>query len=173
MITSHNYDTWRDLKALNVSWDEVLALVLDESEWKAWMEWIGGGWGCIYSHQTLPSCCPCSANRGRPAPLARTVCPYTSTTKIKTVSSNDDINGYKCIKCVVRCQIKQSWTVRSCTPDGSRGRLKCILPNLSPSRFLVFSTSGRSAPEARRSELGPGRCSLLLRIVRSVDASFA
>jgi hypothetical protein len=28
MITSHNYGTWRSLEALNVSWDEVLALVL-------------------------------------------------------------------------------------------------------------------------------------------------
>jgi hypothetical protein len=32
MITSRNYSTWRDLEALNVSWDEVLALVLNVSE---------------------------------------------------------------------------------------------------------------------------------------------
>jgi hypothetical protein len=38
MITSHNYGTWRDLKALNVSWDEVLALVLIVSEWNAWIK---------------------------------------------------------------------------------------------------------------------------------------
>jgi hypothetical protein len=37
MITSHNYDTWRDLKAFNVSWDEVLALVLNVSESDAWI----------------------------------------------------------------------------------------------------------------------------------------
>jgi hypothetical protein len=35
MITSHNYGTWRGLKALNVSWDEVLALVLNENFQKA------------------------------------------------------------------------------------------------------------------------------------------
>jgi hypothetical protein len=38
MITSHNYGTWRDLEALNVSWDGVLALVLNVSEWDAWMD---------------------------------------------------------------------------------------------------------------------------------------
>jgi hypothetical protein len=38
MITSHNYDTWRSLEALNVPWNEVLALVLNENEWDAWMK---------------------------------------------------------------------------------------------------------------------------------------
>jgi hypothetical protein len=32
MITSHNYGTWKSLGALNVSWDEMLALVLNEDE---------------------------------------------------------------------------------------------------------------------------------------------
>jgi hypothetical protein len=39
--------------------------------------------------------------------------------------------------------------------------------------FSSFSTSGRYAPEAGWSELGPGRCSLLLRTVRSVNVCFA
>jgi hypothetical protein len=54
----------------------------------------GGGWGCIYSPQPLPSC-SLSADRGWSAPLVRTVRPYTSTAKIATVSSNGYINGYK------------------------------------------------------------------------------
>jgi hypothetical protein len=37
MITSHNYVTWRSLGDLNVSWDEVLVVVLNEDEWNAWM----------------------------------------------------------------------------------------------------------------------------------------
>jgi hypothetical protein len=41
-----------------------------------------------------------------PCPLVRTVRPCTSMSEIATVSSNSYINGYKCIKCVVRCQIK-------------------------------------------------------------------
>jgi hypothetical protein len=32
MITSHNYDTWRGLEALNVSRDGVFALVLNVSQ---------------------------------------------------------------------------------------------------------------------------------------------
>jgi hypothetical protein len=78
----------------------------------------GGGWGCIYSHQPLSSLCLLSANLRRFAPLVRTVRPFTSTTEIATVSSNGYINGYKCIICVVQCQIKQSQTVWSCTSDG-------------------------------------------------------
>jgi hypothetical protein len=40
------------------------------------------------------------------------------------------------------------------------------------SGFSVFSTTERSTPEAGRSEPGPGRCLLLLRIVRSVNLCF-
>jgi hypothetical protein len=54
----------------------------------------GGGWGCIYSSQPLSSRCSLSTDHGRSAPLVRTVCPCTSTTKIATVSSNGYINGY-------------------------------------------------------------------------------
>jgi hypothetical protein len=38
MITSHDYGTWRSLGALNVSWSDVLALVLNVNEWNAWMD---------------------------------------------------------------------------------------------------------------------------------------
>jgi hypothetical protein len=38
MITSHNYSTWRSLGALNVSWSDVVALVLNEGECNAWMK---------------------------------------------------------------------------------------------------------------------------------------
>jgi hypothetical protein len=82
----------------------------------------GSGWGCIYSHQPLSSRCPLSANRGRSTLLARTVRHCTSMTEIAMVSSNGYINGYKYIKYVIRYQIKQSRTVRSCTPDSPRRR---------------------------------------------------
>jgi hypothetical protein len=54
----------------------------------------GGGWGCIYSPQPLPSRCSLSADCGRSAPLVQTVRPCTSTAEITTVSSNGYINGY-------------------------------------------------------------------------------
>ena len=44
--------------------------------------------------QPLPSRCSLSADRGRSAPLVRTVRPCTSTAEIATVSSNGYINGY-------------------------------------------------------------------------------
>jgi hypothetical protein len=43
------------LEALNVSWNGLLALVLNVYEWSAWIIMNGGGWGCIYSLQPLPS----------------------------------------------------------------------------------------------------------------------
>jgi hypothetical protein len=54
----------------------------------------GGGWGCIYSPQPLPSRYSFFADRGRSAPLVRMVRPCTSTATIATVSSNRYINGY-------------------------------------------------------------------------------
>jgi hypothetical protein len=54
----------------------------------------GGGWGCIYSPQALPSRCSFSVDHGRYAPLVRTIRPYTSTAEIATISSNGYINGY-------------------------------------------------------------------------------
>jgi hypothetical protein len=54
----------------------------------------GGGWGCIYSPQPLPSRCSFSADHGRSASLVRMVRPCTSTATIATVSSNGYINGY-------------------------------------------------------------------------------
>jgi hypothetical protein len=82
------------LEALIVSLNGLLALVLNVKDWSAWGVVNGGGWGCIYSPQLLSSRCPLSADRGRSAPLVRTVCPCTSTAEIATVSSNGYINGY-------------------------------------------------------------------------------
>jgi ribosomal protein S14 len=37
LITCLNCGTWRGLEALNVSWNEFLAPVLNVYEWNAWM----------------------------------------------------------------------------------------------------------------------------------------
>jgi hypothetical protein len=125
----------------------------------------GGSWGCIYSHQPLPSRCLLSTNR--------------CMVEIATVNSNGCINDYKCIKCAVRCQINQSQTVRPCTLDGpamhprqSARMLKMNFTEPITFRFLWFSMGGWSAPEAGRFEFGPRRCSLLLRTICSVNVSF-
>jgi hypothetical protein len=58
-------------------------------------------------------------------------------------------------------------------PEWSARTLKMNFTELVTFGFLWFSMCGRTAPEAGRSELDPGRCFLLLRIVRSVNVSFA
>jgi hypothetical protein len=83
-------------------------------EWR----WLG----CIYSLQPLPSRCFISANRGRSVLLVRTVRPCTSTTEIPTVSSNVYINDYNALNASSDVKERQSRKVRSCTPDGPRGR---------------------------------------------------
>jgi hypothetical protein len=106
----------------------------------------GGGWGCI-SHQPLPIHCQGSTTRGRSAPFRRTVRPCTSTTRFSTVSSNDYINGYKHIKYVFRCHIKQSWTVQAC-PGRSTRMLKMKFIEPGTFGFFWFSMDGWSALES-------------------------
>jgi hypothetical protein len=53
----------------------------------------GGGWGCIYSPQPLPSRCSFSVDRGRSAPLVRTVRPCTSTATMHHQMSNKGSRG--------------------------------------------------------------------------------
>jgi hypothetical protein len=55
----------------------------------------GGGWSCIYSLQPLPSRCFFSADRGRSAPLVRTVRPCTSTLK----SQQSAVTGIEHLMC--------------------------------------------------------------------------
>jgi hypothetical protein len=121
----------------------------------------GGGWGCIYSPQPLPSHCFISANRGRSALLVRTVHPCTSMAKIPTISSNVYINGYNALNVSSDVRERQSWTVRSCTPDDPRGRHNSFYRTR---HLRVFGSvpTGRSAP-------GPRRCLLFHQTVRSVD----
>jgi hypothetical protein len=116
----------------------------------------GGGWGCIYSHQPLPSHCQPSVNRRRFMFLARTVRPFTSTSEIATFSSNNYINGYKCIKCVVICQIKKSQTVQPCTLGGPRGHYNSSLLNLAPSSFSSFQRANNPRLRPDGPSLVPG-----------------
>jgi hypothetical protein len=95
--------------------------------------------------------------------LARTVCPCASTTEIATINNNNYINDYKCIRCVVRCQIRQSWMVWLCTPDGPRGRYKSFLLNPTPSGFSGSQRADGPRHRVGWSVLGPGRCYSLLR----------
>jgi hypothetical protein len=57
-------------------------------------------------------------------------------------------------------------------PGWSARTLKMHFTEPVTFRFSVFSTTGWSAPEAGRSAVGLGRCSLLHRMVRSVNLCF-
>jgi hypothetical protein len=129
----------------------------------------GGGWGCIYSPQPLPSRCSLFADRERSAPLVRTVRPCTSTTKIATVSSNGYINGYKAFNASSDKAVMDVLVVH---PGRSARTLKIHFTEPVTFGCFWFSPTGRSAPEGERSVLRLGRCSLLHRTVRSVDLCF-
>jgi hypothetical protein len=160
MITSHNYDTWRSLEALNVSWDEVLAIVFNVNEWDAWMDWmeVVGVVFIATNHflvvaSFLPTVDGPRSWSRQSAPAHQR--PKSQRTTITAISTSISA-------------LNASFYVKYSSHGRSTRTLKCILLNSSPSGFSVFLTSGRSAPKDGRSELGPGQCSLLLRTVHSV-----
>jgi hypothetical protein len=129
----------------------------------------GGGWGCIYSHQPLPSRCSNSADHEQSAPLVRTVRPCTSTAEIATISSNGYINGYNALN-ASSDKGSRGWSGRA--PRTVREDAKNHFTEPVTFGFFGSSPTGRSAPEPGRSARGLGRCLLSLRTVRSVDLDF-
>jgi hypothetical protein len=131
----------------------------------------GGGWGCIYSHQPLPSRCSNSANRGRSAPWSGRSAPTHQ--RLKTQRS-----------AVTAISTAILHLMRRQMPDkGSRGRFgraprtvreDAIIHFTELVTFRVFSflPTERSAPEAGRSARHLGRCLLFLQTIRSVDLDF-
>jgi hypothetical protein len=126
----------------------------------------GGGWGCIYSHQPLPSRCSIlpsadgpPAWSGRSAPVdQRLKTQWSAVTAISTAISH-----------LMRRQMSDK---------ASRGRSARLARTVREAAinhfsepvtfgFFGFSPTGRSAPEAGRSARGLGRSFLFLRTVRS------
>jgi hypothetical protein len=97
----------------------------------------------------------------------RTVRPCRSTAENATVSSN----GYIAFNASSDVRQRQSRLVRSCTPDGPRGRYNLFIEPVTFGFFGSFPT-GRSAPEAGRSVRSLGWCLLFHRTVRSRDICF-
>jgi hypothetical protein len=129
----------------------------------------GGGWGCIYSHQPLPSRCPLSANLRRSTPLVWTARSCTSTTEIAAVSSNGYINGYSALNASSDVRHNsRGWS--GCAPRTVLEDAKNAFNRTRHLRvFSGFSMGGRSAPEAGQPELGLEWCSLFLQTVCSVN----
>jgi hypothetical protein len=120
----------------------------------------GGGWGCIYSHQPLPSRCSIllsadgpPAWSGRSAPVdQRLKTQRSAVTAISTAISH-----------LMRRQMSD---------EASREAAIIHFSEPVTFGFFGFSPTGRSAPEAGRSARGHGRSLLFLRTVRSGDLYF-
>jgi hypothetical protein len=154
-----------------VSWNGLLALVLNVEGWNAWIGMNGGGWGCIYSHQPLPSRCPFLPTTDGPRPWSGRSAPADQ--RLKTQRS-----AVMAISTAILHLMR-----RQMSDKGSRGwsgraprtvREDAIIHFTEPVTFTFFGSSptGRSAPEAGRSACGLRRCLLFHRTVRSRDMCF-
>jgi hypothetical protein len=126
----------------------------------------GGGWGCIYSHQPLPSRCSIllsadgpRARSGRSAPVdQRLKMQRSAVTAISTA--------------ILHLMRRQMSDKASRGRSGRAPRTVRESPIIHFSEpvtfgFFGFLPTGRSAPEARRSVQGLGRSLLFLRTVCS------
>jgi hypothetical protein len=131
----------------------------------------GGGWGCIYSHQPLPSRCsilPTAddplAWTGRSAPAdQRLKTQWSAVTAISTA-----------ILHLMRRQMSDKGSRRRFGRAPRTVREDAIIHFTEPVTFGFFGSlpTGRSAPEAERSARRLGRCLLFHRTVRSRDMCF-
>jgi hypothetical protein len=132
----------------------------------------GGGWGCIYSHQPLPSRCSNSADHGRSAPLVcmvrRPAHQRLKTQRSAVMAISTAILRLMC--CQMSDKGSRGWSGRA----PRTVREDAIIHFTKPVTFGFFGSSptGRSAPEAGRSARGLGRSLLSLRTVHSVDMGF-
>jgi hypothetical protein len=142
------------LETLIVSLNGVLALVLKVEGWNAWMSWMEVV-GVVFM----------ATNHFLAVAL---ILPTADGPPLYINGWNR--NGYNALN--ASSDVRQSRTVRSCTPDGPWGRYNSFYRTC---HLRVFSSSPtrRSAPEAERSACGLGRCLLFLQTVRSVYLDFA
>jgi hypothetical protein len=131
----------------------------------------GGGWGCIYSHQPLPSCCSIlptadgpPAWSGRSAPVDQRL--KTQRSAVTTIST--------AILHLMRRQMSDKASRGRSDHAPRTVREDAIIHFSEPVTFGFFGSSptGWSAPEAGRIAQGLGRSLLFLRTVRSVDLYF-
>jgi hypothetical protein len=131
----------------------------------------GGGWGCIYIHQPLPSHCSFLPTADGPRPSSGRSAPADQ--RLKTQRSAVTAISTAILHLMPRPM-----------PDkGSRGRSgraprtvreDAIIHFTEPVTFGFFGSSptGRSAPEVGRSAHSLERCLLFHRTVRSRDMCF-
>jgi hypothetical protein len=131
----------------------------------------GGGWGCIYSHQPLPSRCSILPTADGPPAWTGRSAPADQRLKMQR-------SAVTAISMAILHLISHQMSDK-----GSRGRPDraprtvredAIIHLAEPVTFGFFGSSptGRSAPEPGRSAHGLGRCLLFHRTFRSRDTCF-
>jgi hypothetical protein len=131
----------------------------------------GGGWGCIYSHQPLPSRCSfLSTADGPPAWSGRSV---PADQRLKTQRSVVTAISMAILH-LMCCQMSDKASRGRSGRAPRTVREDAIIHLAEPVTFGFFGSSptGRSVPEPGRSALGLGRCLLFHRMVRSRDMCF-
>jgi hypothetical protein len=131
----------------------------------------GGGWGCIYSHQPLPSRCSILLSADGPPAWSGQSAPVDQ--RLKTQRS-----AVTAISTTILHLMRRQMSDKASRGRSGRAprtvRKDAIIHFSEPVTFGFFGSSptGRSAPEAGRSARGLGRSMLFLQTVRSVDLDF-
>ena len=131
----------------------------------------GGGWGCIYSHQPLPSRWAILLSADGPPSWCGRSAPVDQ--RLKTQRS-----AVTAISTAILHLMRRQMSDRPSRGRSGRAprtvREDAIIHFAEPVTFGFFGSSptGRSAPEAGRSARGLGRSLLFLRTVHSVDFDF-
>jgi hypothetical protein len=127
----------------------------------------GGDWGCIYSHQTLPSCCSILSTADGPPSWSGRSAPVDQRLKTQRLA----------VTAILHLMRRQMSDKASRGRSGRAPRTvheDAIINFFEPVTFGFFGSlpTGRSAPEAGRSARGLRRSLLFLRTVRSADLDF-
>jgi hypothetical protein len=138
----------------------------------------GGGWGCIYSHQPLPSRCSILPSADGPPAWSGRSAPVDQRLKMQR-------SAVTAISTAVLHLMRRQMSDKASRGRSGRAprtvREDAIIHFSEPVTFGFFGSlptgrsapeAGRSAPEAGRSARGLGRSLLFLRTVRSVDLYF-
>jgi hypothetical protein len=131
----------------------------------------GGGWGCIYSHQPLPSRCSILLSADGPPAWSGRSAPVDQRLK----SQRSAVTAISTAILHLMCRQMSDKVSHGRSGRAPRTvREAAIIHFSEPVTFGFFGSSptGRSAPEAGRSAQGLGRSLLFLRTVRSADLGF-
>jgi hypothetical protein len=129
----------------------------------------GGGWGCIYSHQPLPSRWAILLSADGPRARSGRSAPEDQRLKMQR-------SAVTAISTAILYLMRRQMSDRASRGRSGRAprtvRANAIIHFSEPITFGFFGSSptGRSAPEAGRSARGLRRSAFIFRTVHSVDS---